>query len=122
MAQRTEDQEQAEVIRWANARPWGQYLFHIANETVGGKERVLRNTALGVRRGVPDLMLPIPMHGHHGLWIEMKRSGGGTVSKYQKAWAEALNAMGHKAVVCHGADEAVAVLSEYMEEGDDTNG
>lgn len=116
-ANRTEDQEQAEVVRWANARPWGQFLLHIANETVGGRARVLRNQALGVRKGVPDLLLPIPMGGYHSLWIEMKRKGGGTVSKAQRAWVEALNAMGHRAVVCHGADEAIAELAEYMEEG-----
>ena len=114
--QRTEDQEQADVIKWANARPWGQYLLHIANETVGGKARVLRNIALGVRKGVPDLLMPVPMHGYHSLWIEMKRSGGGTVSREQRAWVEALNKMGHRAVVCHGADEAIAELSKYMDE------
>lgn len=114
----TEDQEQAEVIRWANGRPWGQFLLHIANETVGGRNRVLRNKALGVRKGVPDLLLPIPMHGHHGLWVEMKRSNGGRVSREQMAWVEALNAMGHRAVVCRGAKEAIAEISRYMDEDD----
>lgn len=113
--EKSEDQEQAEVIRWANARPWGQYLLHIANETIGGRNRVLRNVALGVRKGVPDLLLPIPMHGFHGLWIEMKRADGGTPSKAQVAWITALNQMGHKAVLCHGAREAIAELTQYME-------
>lgn len=119
MNDRTEDQEQADVIRWANSKPWGQYLLHIANETVGGKARVLRNQALGVRKGVPDLLLPIPMRGCHALWIEMKRGHGGSASKEQKAWLEALNKMGHRAVLCHGADEAISELSEYMGERQD---
>lgn len=113
--EKSEDQEQSEVIRWANAHPWGQYLLHIANETIGGRSRVLRNVALGVRKGVPDLLLPIPMHGYHGLWIEMKRADGGTPSKAQTAWITALNQMGHKAVLCHGAREAIAELARYME-------
>lgn len=115
-AEMTEDQEQAYVIRWANTKPWGQFLIHIANETVGGRSRVLRNVALGVRKGVPDLLLPIPMHGYHSLWIEMKRMDGGTVSKSQEAWIKALNQMGHLAVVCHGGIAAIAVLSDYMNE------
>lgn len=115
-ASKSEDQEQADVIKWANTKPWGQFLLHIANETVGGRNRVLRNVALGVRKGVPDLMLPIPMRGYHSLWIEMKRSDGGTVSKNQTAWIKALNQMGHRAVLCHGSAEAIAELAEYMEE------
>ena len=121
MASRTEDQEQAEVIKWANRKPWGQFLLHIANETLGGKERVLRNAALGVRKGVPDLLLPIPRNGLHGLWIEMKRLDGGTVSRNQRAWIDALNTMGYRAVVCRGADQAIAEITEYMEDDTDAH-
>lgn len=113
----TEDQEQAEVVRWANGRPWGEWLFHIQNEGTWSKRRGQRGKALGIRRGVPDLFLPIPAGGYHGLWIEMKRTGGrmSDVRREQRVWIDNLRRMGYRAEVCFGAKDAIGVLTEYEE-------
>ena len=50
----SEDWEQKQLIQWARSKPELQYLFHIPNETVGGKGWLIRNRQLGVRSGVPD--------------------------------------------------------------------
>lgn len=68
----------------------------------------------GVRAGVPDLFLAIPADNWHGLWIEMKISRGGRVSKAQAIMHEQLNAQKYKVVVCKGCDEAIAAIKTYL--------
>lgn len=109
----SESFEQKQLIQWCRTQPWGQYLFHIPNESVGGQGWIVRNRQMGCRKGVPDLMLPIPMHGYHGLFIEMKTQTGRT-SPDQMRWQSVLNTFGYKSVICKGWEEARAVLEEYM--------
>lgn len=103
----SESWHQRQLIQWCKQFEWGQFLFHIPNE------RQQRMMALGVRPGVPDLMLPIPMQGYHGLFIELKKPGG-KVSEYQKKWNAALNEAGYLAVYCYGWEDAADVLVRYM--------
>ncbi len=105
---RTEDWEQRQLVQWCRRFPWGQLLFHIPNENHH------HDTPLGVRSGVPDLMLPVPMGGRHGLFIEMKRVDGGRLSESQRKWLGWLTELGYEAVCCHGFDEAREVVARYM--------
>lgn len=110
--------EQARVVSWARMQarrhPALDSLFAIPN----GSYKTGRSAALfkaeGLRSGVPDLMLPWPAGGHHGLFLEMKRVRGGTVSKAQREWLQRLSASGYRAEVCRGADQAIALLREYI--------
>jgi VRR-NUC domain len=70
----------------------------------------------GVRSGVPDLCIPIPMasKGLNSLYIELKRKDGGSVSENQKYWLSALNSLGHRAVVANGFDEAKKIVMDYF--------
>jgi hypothetical protein len=70
---------------------------------------------MGVKSGVPDLFLPVPRGKYHGLWIEMKRTEDGKVSENQKWWIGALNKLGYRAEVCYGAEQAIKLLTEYLE-------
>lgn len=111
----SEDFEQKQLIQWCRTDPRYQYLFHIANESVGGFEWIVRNRQMGCKKGVPDLFYPVPMNGYHGLFIEMKKKVGGTVSAEQKAWIKALKMFGYRVEVCKGFEEAKKVLSDYVE-------
>ena len=115
----TEAQEQRTVISWAEkcAGQWPELhlLYHIPN----GGERVGKEGALlcaeGVKAGVPDLHLPVARGGFHGLWIEMKKSNhSNPPSAKQKRWIGALRREGHRVEVCYGAEEAIAVLQDYL--------
>ena len=89
-------------------------LFAIPN---GGDRNILVAAKLkkeGVRRGVPDMFLALPRGGWHGLFIEMKRRRGGTVSAEQKAYIAELRAAGYIAEVCRGCDDAFAVFAAYL--------
>ena len=108
MRERTEDWEQRQLIQWARQFPWGRLMFHIPNENHH------HDTSLGVRSGVPDLMLPVPMNGRHGLFLEMKKADGGRLSESQRRWLGWLTDLGYEAACCHGWEEARRVVEEYM--------
>jgi hypothetical protein len=105
--------EQRQLIQWCRGRPELQFIFHIPNESVGGQGWLVRNRQMGVKRGVPDLMLPIPAGQYHGLFIEMKAKGG-RLSKQQKDWIKALNQLGYLAVVAFGWEEAKCEIENYL--------
>ena len=115
MTERNETFEQKQLIQWCRTDPRLQYLFHIPNESVGGQGWIVRNRQMGVRSGVPDLFYPVPLHGWHGLFIEMK-SKSGRMSRDQKRWFDILNAFGYKCVIAHGWEEAKKALEEYVKE------
>lgn len=114
----TEAQEQIAVIKWTqqssirNLFPDLKLLFHVPNENKDVKQVKIAK-ALGVKKGVPDLFLPVARGDYHGLAIEMKAETG-RPSEAQKWWVRELANQGWKAMVCHGHDEAIAVLTWYM--------
>lgn len=116
--QPTEEQEQAAVFQWAalmvRQAPELRLLFHIPNGGLRSKTEAVRFKRTGVKKGVPDLCLPVARKGYHGLYIEMKREKGGKLSEEQKAWLDELFAQGYLAVRCDGADEAIGILSDYL--------
>ena len=109
----TESQEQRQLIQWCRTDPRLQYLFHIPNESVGGQGWLIRNRQMGVKAGVPDLFYPVPLHGYHGLFIEMKAAKG-RLRPEQERWIKILDTFGYKTAVCHGWEEARGVLEEYL--------
>lgn len=115
----SEATEQAAIIEWA-AYNQGKYpelklLYHIPN----GGRRDARTGAMmkrqGVKAGVPDLHLPVARGGYHSLYIELKTTKGKT-RESQDEWIKALNEQGNLAVVCHGAEEAIATIKLYLGE------
>ena len=117
MDEHSENWHQRQLIQWVKQYPWGQFLFHIPNETTGGQGWIVRNSQMGCRKGVPDLMLPIPRHGYHGMFIEMKKPGG-RLQENQGKWIAALTDLGYLAVCSKGWEEARDALQRYMDETD----
>lgn len=71
----------------------------------------------GVKPGVPDIFIPVPTEKYHGLFVEMKAKHGGRLSNLQHEWIHRLRECGYDARVCFGADEAIRVITEYLEVG-----
>ena len=67
----------------------------------------------GVKAGVPDLCLPVPKNGYHGLYIEMKYGRNKTTQK-QEEWLKALQEQGYYVAVCYGAEEAERLIASYL--------
>ena len=113
-----EDAEQRIIFQWAAmetaARPELGLLYAIPNGGTRAIKTAIALKAQGVKSGVPDMCLPVARGGYHGLYIELKRQKGGTVSETQKSWITALNTQGYKAIICHGAEEAIGTIKEYL--------
>jgi len=113
----TEHEEQVEFIKWArqNLQPdVFAMLFAIPNGGKRSKKTAVDLKAEGVKPGVPDLMLTTPRGKYHGLFIEMKRTKGGVVSKEQREMIAMLQNAGYAVYVCRGCDEAQDAMREYM--------
>lgn len=126
----SEDTEQIHVMQWAEitANRGGAFeklrlLFHIPNGGARSKAEGAIFKAMGVKSGVPDLFLPVPMElvrddGYSaissGLFIEMKAHGG-RVQPNQKCWLNDLVDSGYCCCVCYGEEEAEKALEDYLE-------
>ena len=114
----TEDEEQEQVVRWAklNEGYWPDlhWLYHTPNGGKRNRIEAARFKRMGVKPGVPDLFLPVPRGGYHGLYIEMKRQRGGKLSRDQREWIDGLRKNGYCVWRCNGAREAIAVLEAYI--------
>lgn len=98
-----------------------QLLFAIPN---GGARNVITGAILkrqGVRKGIPDLFLSIPIKvsdvstqkNIHGLYIEMK-FGKGKLTQEQKDFGEQVMKFGYKFEVCYSFDQFKMLIENYL--------
>jgi len=117
--QQYEEQEQIALMRWAayeeSTYPVLRRLFHIPNGGQRNKATAGRLKAAGVKKGVPDLCLPVPLGGYAGLYIEMKY-GTNKPTPEQRDWIDFLSSVGYRVDVCYGCEEAIAAIIRYLEE------
>ena len=114
----TEDNEQQAVIEWAQYQ-LGRYpdlalLHHVPN---GGKRSVTeaaRFKRMGVKSGVPDLVLPVPRGGYAGAYFELKVPGNKTTVN-QDWWLGKLRQQGYYTAVCYGNKQAIEEIVRYLE-------
>jgi VRR-NUC domain len=111
--------EQAALFQWAAVasihHPELALLHAIPN---GGHRHKATARALksqGVKAGVPDLCLPCARGGYHGLYIELKRRKGGTLSLDQRWWCSVLAEQGYHVAVCRGWESARQELLRYLD-------
>lgn len=113
-----EEEEQRNLLQWATVAsrqtPVLGLLFHIANGGHRHPAVAKKLRAAGVKPGVPDLFLPVARYLYHGLFIELKRRGGGTTGVTQKQWHAALRAQGYDVAVANGWIEARDVILNYL--------
>ena len=115
----TETQEQIWLMQWGQQPsvrrqyPSLKFLYHIPNERSDKRQAAILKQ-MGVKRGVPDLCLPVACGRYHGLYIEMKRTSGGVVSDDQKWWKEQLTENGYACVICKGWEAGKEALLWYL--------
>jgi hypothetical protein len=119
----TERQEQDAVLAWARLmvstgqEPRLRLLrcgFEGIRLSMGTRMQMKRQT---VSTGWPDLFLAVPVWGlkHYcGLFVELKRLKGGSLSSEQIVMIGKLNTLGYKAIVCRGADHAISEIKRYL--------
>ena len=114
----TESQEQQTFFQWAHLQSWKypelRLLYHVPNGGSRNKAEAGRLKAEGVKPGVPDICLPVPRGDYHGLYIELKRQKGGSLTPEQENWINALSEQGYLAIVCKGWHEASESIIQYL--------
>ncbi len=118
--QNLEHLDQVALFEWAarleKRQPLFGMLYAIPN---AGKRTKFQGKWLkdeGLKPGVPDICLPVPRHGYHGLYIELKIPPNGPTSE-QLDWLKALRNQGYKSVLCNGQDQAKQVIADYLKGG-----
>lgn len=117
MQKASETSEQQAVIEWASYAQ-GRYpalknLYHVPNEGKRSKAAAGILASMGLKPGVPDLILDYPAGIYHGLRIEMKY-GANTPTKDQKDWLLRLQAAGYFVAVVWSSTAAIGLLTEYV--------
>lgn len=114
----TESNEQRTLFEWARRMegrwPELRMLYHIPNEGKRSLRTGARMKAEGLKSGVPDICLPVPRGGNHGLYIELKRRKNSKVTQEQLEWIMDLASQGYVAAVCRGCDDAISLITDYM--------
>lgn len=107
----SEAEEQITVVEYCDAL--GIPIYHIPNERRCSAKTGAHLKAQGLRRGFPDLCVPVPAGDFSALYIELKAEGG-KVSAEQEEWIYRLRRYGNLACVCYGAKNAIELIEAYM--------
>ena len=121
LAGATEDSQQMALFCWAALPetlakyPRLKWMFAVPN---GGSRHIAeaaKFVATGLRKGVPDIFLPVSYKmSYHGLFIEMK-VGKGKTTENQKEWLEYLEKAGYYCKICYSCIEARETIIKYLE-------
>jgi len=114
----SEQAHQKALFCWAalnlHLYPQLKYMYHIPNGGLRGKREAANLKASGVKSGVPDIHLPAKCGQYGGLYLELKKIKGGSVSPEQKDWIDFLTGQGYAAYVVKGWIEAKSCLEWYL--------
>lgn len=100
-----------------------KYIFAVPN---GGKRSIglaVKLKAEGVKRGVPDIVIPFPSKGFHGAYIEMKapedkinKIKAGKIKDQQYEYLDFLTSQGYLTTVCYTWSDAKTFIEDYINE------
>lgn len=113
----TEHDEQVQFFKaldkLALKEPGLRFAFAVPNGSARNVVTGARLKQEGVKRGVPDIVIPLPKGIYHGLFIEMK-AGKNKMSDFQKEYFSYLEGVGYKCCCCYSSDEAVSEVISYI--------
>lgn len=120
----SEDSHQIALFCWASQQykiyPELRWMFAIPNGGYRNKIEAQRLRAMGVRRGVSDICLPVRRGVYSGLYCELKRpkmdaKREGQASDDQKQFGKFVQSQGYGFMVCVGWLAARDVIVQYLE-------
>jgi len=110
--------EQAEHINVVN---WFAYQFpeladdfhHFANERKCSVQQGRTLKRMGVKKGVSDFFLAIPLDGYSGFWLELK-VGKNKATPEQEAFMNRKTGRGYFCAACWGFEDAKELILTYL--------
>ena len=118
---RSELTEQIKLFNWMRCNqefiPELALAYHIQNEgkRSQGTGKLLK--AAGVKKGVPDICIPVPRQGFAALYIELK-FGDNRATKEQKEFIKKLRENNTRVEVAYGAEEAREIIRNYLKKAE----
>jgi hypothetical protein len=113
-----EAQEQIKFNVWfvKEMEPKGYRWFHSPNGGARNAQEGAKFKRMGVKPGVPDIVLPMPRKSYHGLVIELKRVDGsiGDLSDSQNDWLNWFKTQQWSVHVAFGFEEAKKIVTDYF--------
>uniref|UniRef100_A0A6H1ZER9 Putative VRR-NUC domain-containing protein n=1 Tax=viral metagenome TaxID=1070528 RepID=A0A6H1ZER9_9ZZZZ len=110
--------EQVMLFEWADLMSARHPELYLLTGSLNGVRltigQAVKAKRAGMKKGYPDIHLPVSRGGFHSLYIELKRLKGGRVEPEQKAWHGRLRLEGNKVMVCRGSVEASEVIMDYL--------
>ena len=120
MSEATDQQALFALLEQAQGRyPILQYVFHVPNGEKRDKATAAKLKRMGVKSGVPDVLLPLLRYDDtgnvwwSGLAIEMKTAEG-TEQTAQKQWAAHLAQQGWRTEICREWTAAARLILEWV--------
>ena len=114
---------QCAVIEWAALQqtrwPELRWLYATMQPSKLTPRQAHRFKLAGIRSGVPDLHLPVPiLHNPSdqvtpGLWLELKVPGTAP-SPAQIKWIAALKELEHEVWICRDLETAISIITDYL--------
>ncbi len=124
-----EYEDQCALFRWRDEMVKQIPELALLNASLNGVRltigQAVKGRKMGMMRGFPDIFLPIPRNGMHGLFIELKikpyikpdgKTARPVVSAEQYWWQEQLTVQGYCAVFCYGFEAAKGQILYYLQE------
>ena len=113
-----ESWEQERIFRWAEINehiyPVLKYMYGSLNGVKLSIGAAMKAKAQGLKKGFPDIVLPIRNKDYTGLFIELKRLKKSYATPEQKEFLGVLNEQGFKAIVCKGHKAAIEEIENYL--------
>ncbi len=103
------------VVNWFNETypELQKDLHHFANERKCSIQQGRLLKRMGVKKGVADFFLAIPIDGYAGFWLELK-SGKNKVTPEQEAFLRRKTDRGYQCATCWGFEAARELILTYL--------
>ena len=106
-----EDDFQKSVARYLDSL--GVVWFHSPNEIKAKVQYLSKRKQMGVKSGVPDVLILESNKQYKGLAIELK-AGYNKPSEAQIEWINKLTKVGFKAIWSNSLDEVLNIIDNYL--------
>lgn len=110
----SEEKIQHDCIMWFDKK-YPEYrlllVHHYNNPRSAAQGAKLKG--LGLKKGIPDLVLYIPNKNYSGLFIEMKNDKG-RLQPQQVRYSELLPKMGYKWELCRSLEKFQEIITNYL--------
>ncbi len=110
----SEHEEQVALLIMCQTDDRLRWLHAIPNGGARDIRTGVKLKAQGVKRGIADLYLPLPVGKWHGMYLEMK-SGKNKLTPEQAEFLEYARSKGYFTAVCYSAEEAYQALMDYLD-------